>query len=195
MPLSPPQPRQPLVKRTISCQGYARDDGLLDIEGQLVDTYDYEVQSPERGRIEAQTPIHEMHLRLTIDDGSVIRALESAIEHSPFKYCQGVIPNLQRLVGVKVTGGFRKIVQEQVGHTEGCTHIVTLLNTLSTVAIRTLAGSRRVAGKGGYLDAFATRGDGRHPLLNTCRTYAADSPITLQLAEQIGLHPPESPGA
>jgi hypothetical protein len=181
MPLTPPHPRKPLVQRKIACEGFTRDDGLLDIEGTLIDTYSQAVESPARGRIEAGTPIHEMLVRLTIDDNGEIRAIEAAMDHTPFDYCPGAVPNLQRLVGVRITGGFRKIVQERVGHTEGCTHIVTLLGVLSTVAIRTLAGSRRAAGTGAHLEAFATRGPGRHPLLNTCRTYAEGSPVMQRL--------------
>ena len=38
MPLSQPKPRKPLHHREVICQGFLRDDGLIDIEGQLTDT-------------------------------------------------------------------------------------------------------------------------------------------------------------
>ncbi len=37
MPLPAARPRELLTRRTITCNGYLRDDGLLDVEGHLVD--------------------------------------------------------------------------------------------------------------------------------------------------------------
>ena len=177
MPLPPPRPRRPLTRRQISCEGHHRDDGQLDIDGLLTDISFEVVNSPERGPIEPGRYIHEMHLRLTIDGQGVIQAIDAAMDATPFGYCTGAVPNLQRLVGVRVTGGFRKLVQERVGHTEGCTHLVTLLGVMSTVAIRSLAASRRGEGREAYAQVFATRGQSGNPLLNSCRSYAADSPV------------------
>jgi len=43
MPLPSPRPRELLTGRTITCHGFLRDDGLIDIEGRLVDVRGYEV--------------------------------------------------------------------------------------------------------------------------------------------------------
>ena len=39
--LPPPAPRRALHRRSILMQGYSREDGLWDIEGELLDTKDY----------------------------------------------------------------------------------------------------------------------------------------------------------
>ena len=64
--------RRPVHTRRIVCEGFARDDGLFDIEGTLTDTKPFALALPER-RLEAGQPIHQMRVRLTIDREFVIR--------------------------------------------------------------------------------------------------------------------------
>ena len=68
MPLSPAAPREPLHIRTISCIGYLREDGLWDIEGHLTDTKTYGFTNDHRGQVEAGNPVHDMWIRLTVDN-------------------------------------------------------------------------------------------------------------------------------
>ena len=68
MPLSPPASRKHLHTRTVTCCGYQRDDGLWDIEGHLVDVKTYGFDNDHRGVVNAGEPVHEMWLRLIIDD-------------------------------------------------------------------------------------------------------------------------------
>ena len=51
MPLSAPVPRQLLHRRIVQCTGYRREDGLWDIEGQLVDTKAYSFPNEDRGGV------------------------------------------------------------------------------------------------------------------------------------------------
>ena len=71
MPLPEPAPREHLHTRQIECRGYRRDDGLWDIEGTLVDTKTYGFFSHARGDVEPGQPVHNMSIRLTIDDDLV----------------------------------------------------------------------------------------------------------------------------
>ena len=66
--LSTPETRSLLHKRSVDCYGYLRDDGLYDIEGHLIDVKTYTVEELDRGPIPPGEPIHEMWLRLTIDN-------------------------------------------------------------------------------------------------------------------------------
>ena len=43
MPLPPSVPRELLTRRTVTCEGYSRADGLMDIEGHLVDVRGYDM--------------------------------------------------------------------------------------------------------------------------------------------------------
>ncbi len=65
MPLTSPSEREPVHTRTITCEGYERDDGLYDIDGWLTDTKSYAYTSTDRGEVNAGVPVHGMGLRLT----------------------------------------------------------------------------------------------------------------------------------
>ena len=110
MPLSPAPPRQSVHDRQVRCQGYRRADGLWDIEGHLTDTKSYDFTNQHRGEVRAGEAVHEMWLRLTIDDDFVIRAVEAVADFAPYRVCPAITPNFQRLVGVKIAPGFRRQV-------------------------------------------------------------------------------------
>jgi hypothetical protein len=142
MPLPPSAPREHLHTRTVTCQGFLRQDGLWDIEGRIVDVKTYGFDSEWRGRVAAGTPVHEMWIRLTIDDRMEIRAVAAATDHSPFQICPDILPNFQRLVGLKIGHGFTREVRARLGGREGCTHIVEMLQQVATVAYQTTVGKR-----------------------------------------------------
>jgi len=138
MPLPPEAPREPIHQRTIECRSYRRADGLWDIEGHLLDVKSYGFKNAYRGEMPPGTPIHEMWLRLTIDDDLMIHEAVAATDASPYRICPEVAPNFARLKGIKIGAGFRRAVAERVGATEGCTHLVELLGPLATTAIQTI---------------------------------------------------------
>lgn len=169
MPLSQPAPRKHLHTRTVECRGYEREDGLWDIEGHLVDTKTYAFTNRRRGEVAPGVPVHEMWLRLTIDDDMLIHAAEASIEHGPFAMCPDVTPRFASLAGLRIGPGFHRAVQARVGGTLGCTHLVELLRPLATTAFQTLVKARR-----------ASEGAGRSKrpvFLDTCHALASDSPV------------------
>lgn len=173
--LSPPLPRELVHLRDITIRGYQRADGLFDIEAHLVDTKTYAFANEDRGgRIEAGEPLHEMKFRLTVDAELTIVDSEAATLHAPYRMCPAITPNFARLAGLRIGRGFLKAARERVGGVHGCTHLVELLQQLGTTAFQTLSVVRRRAGAPGTPAA----GPARPPaLLNTCHTYAADSPV------------------
>ena len=75
MTLSAPEEREPIHHRRIDCRGYRRADGLWDIEGHLTDVKSYPFPNKFRGEIQPGEPLHDMWLRLTLDDDlTVIKA-------------------------------------------------------------------------------------------------------------------------
>jgi hypothetical protein len=181
MPLSPSAPRQLLTRRTIVCEGYERGDGLLDIEGRLVDVRGYDMENEWRGRLPAGQAAHDMWARLTIDEDMSIVAAESATDASPYPRCREVTPHTERLVGLKIVGGFKREMQSRIGSTQGCTHVVALIEALASVAVQALAGKRRHLDKQEQLSAFGARDPSQPALLGTCHSYAPDSPIVERL--------------
>jgi len=176
MPLSTPISREFLTRRTMSCEAFGRTDGLIDIEGHLKDVRGFDMDNDWR-KLPAGQAVHEMWVRLTLDDQLVIRAVECAMDATPYGICREVVPNLQRLTGVRISGGFKKEMRARVGNTEGCTHIVALLDSMSTVAVQALAATRRNQDRETVLGTFSTRAGERPGLIDSCHSYAADSPI------------------
>jgi hypothetical protein len=73
MPLPRSRARELVTSRKITAEGYLRDDGLMDIEGHLVDVRGYDLNNEWRGTVKQGDPAHEMWVRLTLDDALVIR--------------------------------------------------------------------------------------------------------------------------
>lgn len=138
MPLSPPVAREAIHHRRVHCSGYRRADGLWDIEGHLVDTKTYGFPNQHRGRVEAGEPVHQMWLRLTIDDALLIHAAEAVTEHAPYDVCPAITPNFAQLAGLKIGPGFRHGVNQRLGGAHGCTHLVELLQPMATTAYQTV---------------------------------------------------------
>jgi Protein of unknown function (DUF2889) len=95
MPLSPAAPREHIHTRSIDCRGYRRADGLWDIDGYLTDTKTNGFSNHFRGELPPGAPVHDMWLRLTVDDKLVIHAVEAG----PYDVCPSIAPNFQRLSG------------------------------------------------------------------------------------------------
>ena len=49
VPLSQPVERELTHTRVVTCRGYRRADGLIDIEGRIVDTKPYRFRNRDRG--------------------------------------------------------------------------------------------------------------------------------------------------
>ena len=172
MPLSDPAPRKHLHTRNVECRGYLRDDGLWDIEGHLVDTKTYAFPNRHRGEVGAGEPVHEMGLRLTIDDAMLIHEVEAVTDHGPFGMCPAITGNFKRLEGLTIGPGFRRAVRARVGGVQGCTHLVELVDPIATTAFQTMTARRRFKEAEDRADAESER----PRFLGTCHALASDSP-------------------
>jgi hypothetical protein len=179
MPLSPAAPREHIHTRSIDCRGYRRADGLWDIDGHLTDTKTYGFSNHFRGELPPGAPVHDMWLRLTVDDKLVIHAVEAATEAGPYDVCPSIAPNFQRLVGPRIYPGFHKQVRDRLGGVQGCTHLVDLLGPLATTAYQTVFPYRaredeeRVA-----RGEIAPRSLGRRPkLVDSSHAFASDGEV------------------
>ncbi|MBU6497411.1 MAG: DUF2889 domain-containing protein [Rhodospirillales bacterium] len=181
MPLSHAVARHKLHRRAIAIDGYEREDGLFDIEAHITDVKTYGFESADRGAIAPDEPLHEMWVRLTIDDTMRITACEAVTDHGPFHVCPGGAASFAGLVGLTIKAGFLKEANARVGGTAGCTHLRELLQQIATTAFQTLwpIRSRReaaAAAKGGQ-PGVVSASDGSARLLNTCYAYSSASPV------------------
>ena len=181
MPFPDASPRKHVHNRAIDYRGYEREDGLWDIEAHMTDTKTYEFSNKWRGTVPVGEPMHEMLLRVTIDDSFVIQDIFAATEHSPFQMCPAIAPNYKKLVGIKMGPGWRKAIRMKVGGTEGCTHLTELLFPMATVAMQTIwpIKSKRKQES----DTEEKQPQGKRPIvLDTCHAWASESPVVRENA-------------
>lgn len=183
MPLPPAAPRDQLHTRRIECRGYRRADGLWDIEGHLVDTKTYGFDSQARGgRVEPGEPVHDMAIRITVDDDLVIRAAVGCMDHTPYTVCGDASVHVGELVGLRIGPGWTRRAHRLMGGRRGCTHLFELLRPIATACFQTMSGSRFRADK-----EHGTRpqGEGKRPyFINACHALAADGEIVRQFWPQ-----------
>ena len=176
MPLSPPAPRRRHIhSRQVRCEGFLREDGLWDLEAELVDTKTYAFENYWRGRVEPGVPVHRMRVRLTLDDRLTIIAAEAETLESPYGVCADAAGNFSRLVGLRIGPGWMRRVKERYGRTAGCTHILELLYPLGTGAYQTLGPWREHQRRqAGMSEAESMKGG---PGLDSCMAFARSSPV------------------
>jgi hypothetical protein len=182
MPLSSSAAREPIHTRQVVCRGYHREDGLWDVEGHLKDTKTYDFDSQFRGNVASGEPIHEMWIRMTVDDGFVIRDIEAVTDASPFPICPAIAANFARLKGLSIRPGFYNKVKEILGGIEGCTHLVEMLGPIATTAYQTIYPYRdRLRRQRGE----ETRPPGVRPrFLDSCHGWSSKEEIVKQLYPQ-----------
>jgi hypothetical protein len=117
MPLSPPVGRQHLHTRRVTCQGFFREDGLWDIEGRITDEKSYEHANEWRGPLKPGDFVHDMSIRLTLNDRFTIVDVDAVTDKSPYRICGDVTPDFKKLIGLRVGGGFHREVRARLG---GC---------------------------------------------------------------------------
>ena len=125
--------RRPMHTRSVQCDGFLRDDGLWEVEAWLRDTKPF-LQPAGRFREELKPgdPVHDIRLRLAIDDTMTIYEAEATMTATPYPTCIEVQPILQRLVGESIGKGWREVVRRKIGRLEGCTHLSELLGPAVT---------------------------------------------------------------
>lgn len=169
MPLKRSAPRKLLHLRDISLRGYEREDGLFDIEAHMTDTKTYSLGTAERPGFAAGEPVHDMWLRVTVAQDMEIRAVETEMDSTPYNYCLGAGPNMQRIVGLRIGKGFMKEMTARLGGGEGCTHLRELLQPVCTVAFQTInRGAPKMRTEGGAPDVRMN---------NSCYSYSDGSPV------------------
>lgn len=188
MPLLSPHAREAIHQRRIEINGYRRHDGLYDIEAHLTDTKSFGQTNYDRGFIPAGEPIHDMWLRLTLDDDMVIVSVEAVSDATPYVVCPQAAANFSRLAGLQIKPGFLREANGRVSGTLGCTHLRELLQQLATTAFQTInpakvrqemreQGVADVPGSD-HTDARVTEKMGGPPkILNSCLAYADNGPL------------------
>lgn len=166
--------RRHVHTRSIRADIYARDDGLWDVEAELVDTKSRDCRLASGVR-PAGEPIHRMRLVVTIDTRfDVVDAQASSLEHPYPGYCPTIEPAYRELIGLNLLKGFKRAVRERLGGTAGCTHLTELTDVLPTAAVQAFAGEV-IPPRDGADDARTGPAD-KPFQLDRCHALATDGP-------------------
>ena len=132
--------RVPQHRRSIDVKIYSRGDGLWEVDAHLTDTRP-RATPMATGELPAGAPIHDMLLRLVIDES--FNVLEAGSQTSAMPYpgeCDNLGDTYGRLVGLNLMRGFRQAVKERLGGVKGCTHLTELSQVLPTAVVQAFAG-------------------------------------------------------
>ena len=190
MSLPVPVSRQAIHTRRITFEGFLRDDGLWDLDCELVDTKATPIEMAEKGLLPAGEPVHHFRVRLTLDDGLTIRDVQTAPEAVPFGAChQARGDPMRKLVGLTMGPGWRKAIEGAIGGVAGCTHLRELVFNAATAAFQTIPVYRERERRAQGLPPVNT---GKPPFyLGQCMTWAFTSPVVLRFAPEFYRAPKE----
>lgn len=131
-------PRRPLHLRSISCQAFERDDGLLDVEGLLVDTKTRSITLLDQREIPAGEVIHQMRVRLTVDLQRTIQDARVYSEIHPYPECPAVEAAYRQLIGMRIDPGFTREVKRMFKGVKGCSHMSEIITPLASTVFQAL---------------------------------------------------------
>lgn len=164
LPVAAPD-RQLKHRRSIDVGIYSRGDGLWEVDAHLTDVRSQPVQLSTGWRA-AGDPVHDMTLRLVVDDRFNIVEAGAQTVRMPYPGdCDSFGDDYRKLVGLNLLKGFRREVAARIGGVLGCTHLNELSQVLPTAVIQAFAG-----------DVIDVQGDGdRAPFqIDRCRALRAD---------------------
>lgn len=131
--------RKPLHTRSITMEVYEREDGLWDLEAQLIDIKAYDFPLQKGGVHKAGDPVHNMRLCLTLNSTYTIVAVQVEYLAAPYRPCSQIANDYQQLIGLNLLHKFRHEVRVRFARAKGCTHMTELINVLPTAAIQAMA--------------------------------------------------------
>jgi Protein of unknown function (DUF2889) len=163
--------REPLHLRRIKMRGWRRADGLFEIEGQVIDTKPFEFAHPAHERaVPAGAPIHDMGVRLLIDEQFTVLDVATFTTAAPYPACPEGGRALRSLLGLRMSKGWTRAVRERLGGERSCTHLMELLTPMATTAFQALGVLHMH--EPDRLDAH-----GRPVRIDSCYAYAADGEV------------------
>ena len=127
-------------RRQIDVQVYARGDGLWEVDALLVDTKT-RISNMADGPRPAGTPIHEMLLRLVVNERLDVIEAGSETRWMPYPgLCSEHGDAYAQLVGLNLLQDFHRSVRARLGGARACTHITELAQVLPTAVVQAFAG-------------------------------------------------------
>ena len=166
LPTAAPE-RQLKHRRSIDVQIFARGNDLWEVDAHITDVRTSETRMAT-GLLPAGSPIHDMLLRLVVDER--FNVVEAGAETTAMPYpgeCNSYGDLYGQLVGLNLLRGFRQAVKERLGGIKGCTHITELSQVLPTAVVQAFAGQ--------VIDTRGDSADSQQPFqIDRCHALRAD---------------------
>jgi Protein of unknown function (DUF2889) len=167
--------RQEVHHRQLDIRFFRRSDGLYEVEGRLLDRKAHAFRRLLQDQdLPAGTPLHDIVVRLVIDENMVVKDASALLAASPFETCTGAADTLAPLKGLSIGAGWNKRVRELLRGAASCTHIVELLGPMATTVYQGLAPERlaRLAQEGS---------DEQKKKIDSCYAYARHGEVVMRL--------------
>ncbi len=171
--------RKLLHNRRISLKGYIRNDELFEIEAELVDTKNYDFENYDRGTIRKNDPIHQMKIKLVLDDNLFVLDAEANTINSPYSVCKSANTNFKKIIGLQIKSGWKKEITKVIGGIKGCTHITELLSSVATTAFQTIYPYK--SRKEDKNETEINQSQQKPLLLETCHAFNTKSEVVKRL--------------
>ena len=139
LPTASPE-RQLSHQRSIDVRVYSRGTGLWEVDATVRDVRAKDATTIT-GVLPAGQPIHDMLLRLVVDEQFNVIEAGARTDAQPYPgACESHGDTYGQLVGLNLMRGFRRAVRERVGGVLGCTHITEHSQVLPTAVMQAFAG-------------------------------------------------------
>lgn len=86
--------------------------------------------------------VHDLLLRLTVDDDLTVCGLEVKLDKFPYKQCPCAEAAFKAVVGLKICAGFSKEVHRAIPAKSGCAHLFGLLVEAAGAAFQAVSQVR-----------------------------------------------------
>lgn len=97
--------RKLLHNRNIHFRGYIRNDNNYEIEGELIDTKDYDFENHDRGLIKKNDPVHHMKITLIIDQNMYVIKASALTLRGPYSICKDANSAFNKIIGLQIKSG------------------------------------------------------------------------------------------
>lgn len=125
----------PVHRRTIEVEVF-EDDEQFSVVAHLKD------ERPWARDTEAVADVHRMALEVEVRrEDLVITKAEAHMHTFPHAECPQIAPAFAGLVGLSVTRGYNRAVQERFGRAKGCTHLEFMARAVGPVVLQAIPSS------------------------------------------------------
>jgi len=180
--------RRLMHTRSVECNGFLRDDGLWEVEARLVDTKPFaQAADRYRGELKRGDPVHDIRLRLVVDDNMTIHEAAATMRATPYPTCIEVEPVLGRLVGENIGKGWREVFRRKIDRLDGCTHLSELFGPAVTTLFQTMSYGRDPGGRETLENQQIS---GQRPFfIDGCHSWRTDGPVVADKFPQFAAKP------